>query len=65
MHMHERTKAKIIKIILTIVISISIIFALMMLVLRYHVEGETNLPFKISKNNLVILILFLSLIEVI
>lgn len=49
MHMHERTKAKIIKIILTIVISISIIFALMMLVLRYHVEGETNLPFKISK----------------
>ena len=49
MHMHERTKAKIIKIILTIVISISIIFALMILVLRYHVEGETNLPFKISK----------------
>lgn len=49
MYMHEKTKAKIIKIILTIVIVISLIFGLMMLMLKYHVEGETNLPFKISK----------------
>lgn len=49
MYIHEKAKAKIIKIIITIVIAITLIFALMMLILKYHVEGETNLPFKISK----------------
>ncbi len=47
--MDKRTKVKIIKISLGIIITISIIFALIMMVLKYHVEGETNLPFKINK----------------
>lgn len=47
--MDYRTKNKIIKISLTIVITISILFAVMMWLLTYHEEGETNIPFKISK----------------
>ena len=49
MYMHEKTKAKIIRIIVSIVVVISLIFTLMIIMLKYHVEGETNLPFKISK----------------
>lgn len=47
--MNYKTKNKIVKIILTIAITISILFAVMMYLLTYHEEGETNIPFKISK----------------
>ena len=47
--MNYKTKNKIIKIILTIAITISILFAVMMYLLTYHEEGEANIPFKISK----------------
>lgn len=47
--MDSRTKSKILKLVLTIVITISIIFIAMMWLLTYHEEGETNIPFKISK----------------
>ena len=47
--MDSRTRSKILKISLTIVITISILFVVMMYLLTYHEEGETNIPFKISK----------------
>lgn len=47
--MNDRLKNKIIKIALTIIIIISVIFAIMMYLLTYHEEGESNIPFKISK----------------
>lgn len=47
--MNYNTKNKIVKLILTIVITISILFAVMMYLLTYHENGETNIPFKISK----------------
>ena len=47
--MDERTKKKILKISLSIVAAISILFVIMMYLLTYHEEGETNIPFKISK----------------
>lgn len=47
--MDSRTRSKILKISLTIVITISILFVAMMYLLTYHEEGETNIPFKISK----------------
>lgn len=47
--MNYKTKRKIIKICLTIVIVISIIFVAMMYLITYHEQGETNIPFKISK----------------
>ena len=47
--MNYQTKNKIIKISLTIAITVSILFIAMMWLLTYHEEGETNIPFKISK----------------
>ena len=47
--MNERLKKKILKISLSIVIVISVLFVAMMYLLNYHEEGEGNLPFKISK----------------
>lgn len=47
--MNRETKIKILKISLMIIIAVSIIFAIGMIVLTYSVEGETNLPFKITK----------------
>ncbi len=47
--MNEKLKKRVIKICLTIVIIISVLFAIAMWLLKYHEEGETNLPFKISK----------------
>lgn len=47
--MNERTKKKVLKISITIVIVVSIIFVAIMYLLTYHEEGETNIPFKISK----------------
>ena len=47
--MNNKVKTKILKITLTIVIIISILFVTMMWLLTYHEEGETNIPFKISK----------------
>lgn len=47
--MNYQTKNKIVKIILSIVITISILFVVMMYLITYHEEGETNIPFKISK----------------
>ena len=47
--MDERTKKKIIKIALTIVIAISILFVIMIYLLTYYEKGETNIPFKISQ----------------
>lgn len=48
-NMNNKIKSKILKISLTIIIIISILFAIMMYLLTYHEEGETNIPFKISK----------------
>lgn len=48
-NMNDRIKSKILKISLTIVVTISILFAVMIYLLTYHEEGETNIPFKISK----------------
>lgn len=47
--MNDKIRKKILKISLTIIIIISILFVAMMWILTYHEEGETNLPFKISK----------------
>lgn len=47
--MDNRTKNKMLKLSLTIAITISVIFIAMMWLLTYHEEGETNIPFKISK----------------
>ena len=47
--MDYRTRGKIIKLVITIAIIISILFAVMMWLLTYHEEGEFNIPFKISK----------------
>ena len=47
--MNERIKKKILKISLSIVIAISILFVIMMYLVTYHEEGEGNLPFKISE----------------
>ena len=47
--MDYRTRKKVLKIVVTIAIIISILFVVMMWLLTYHEEGETNIPFKISK----------------
>lgn len=47
--MNRETKLKILKISLIIIITVAIIFTIGMIALTYHVEGETNLPFKITK----------------
>lgn len=47
--MNDKLKSKIIKIALTIIITTSILFVVMIYLLNYHEEGEANLPFKISK----------------
>lgn len=47
--MNDKIKRKMLKLCLSIVIVISILFVVMMWLLKYHEEGETNLPFKISK----------------
>jgi len=47
--MNEQIRKKILKISLTIVIVISILFAAGMWLLTYHEEGEINIPFKISR----------------
>lgn len=47
--MDYRTKNKILKIVISIVAVISILFILIMWLLVYQEEGETNIPFKISK----------------
>lgn len=47
--MDSRTKSKIFKLVLTIVMTMALIFIVMMWLLTYHEEGETNIPFKISK----------------
>lgn len=51
--MNKKIKNKLIKLILTIVFIVSIFFVLGIILLRYQVEGETNLPFKISKITIV------------
>ena len=47
--MDYRTKNKLFKIVISIVVIISILFIAMMWLLIYQEEGETNIPFKISK----------------
>jgi hypothetical protein len=47
--MDYRTKNKLFKIVINIVVVISILFITMMWLLVYQEEGETNIPFKISK----------------
>ena len=47
--MEQRLSRKIFHICMTIVILIAIFFVVGMLILKYQVEGETNLPFNISK----------------
>lgn len=48
-NMDNKTKLKIIKTALSIIIVTSIIFIIAMWLLTYNEEGETNIPFKISK----------------
>ena len=47
--MDYKTKNKLFKIVIGIVVVISILFIAMVWLLTYHEEGETNIPFKISK----------------
>ncbi|MCI8655525.1 MAG: hypothetical protein HFJ48_06660 [Clostridia bacterium] len=47
--MNRETKLKILKLSLIIIVAVAIVFTIGMIVLTYHVEGETNLPFKITK----------------
>ena len=47
--MNERMKKKILKISLSIIIVILVLFIAMIYLVTYHEEGEGNLPFKISK----------------
>lgn len=47
--MDYRTKNKILKTVLTIIVIISILFGAMTYLLIYNEEGETNIPFKLSK----------------
>lgn len=51
--MEQRLSKKIFHICMTIVIIIAIFFAVGMIILKYQVEGETNLPFNISKITIV------------
>ena len=48
-----RTRRKVFHISVIIVIIVAIFFTVGIMVLRYHVEGETNLPFEISKIRLI------------
>lgn len=47
--MNRKTKLKILKIIVVLIIVVSVVFTIGMVTLTYHIEGETNLPFKITK----------------
>jgi len=47
--MDYRTRGKVLKIVITIAVVVSILFLVMVWLLTYHEEGETNIPFKISK----------------
>ena len=47
--MDSRTRTKIIKLSLTIIIIIAIIFTAIFWFITYNEEGETNIPFKVSK----------------
>lgn len=47
--MNRETKLKILRISLAIIIIVAIIFTIGMIILKYNVEGEMNLPFKITK----------------
>lgn len=47
--MNRETKLKIIKICLIIIAIVAVLFAIGVTILKYQVEGEKNLPFKISK----------------
>lgn len=47
--MNDKTKRKILKICFAIIIIISILFVTAIWLLKYNEEGETNIPFKISK----------------
>lgn len=47
--MNRETKLKILKISLIIIITVAILFTIGIILLSYSVEGETNLPFKITK----------------
>lgn len=47
--MNRETKLKILKISLEIIMTVAIIFTIGMIILKYNVEGEMNLPFKITK----------------
>ena len=46
--MNRETKIKILKISLIIIITVAILFTIGIIILTYSVEGETNLPFKIT-----------------
>ena len=51
--MEQSRGKKIFHIIMIIVIIVAILFSVGILVLRYQVEGETNMPFKVSKITLI------------
>ncbi|MCI8587995.1 MAG: hypothetical protein HFJ49_05260 [Clostridia bacterium] len=47
--MNRETKLKILRIILIMTITVAIVFSIGVIILKYNVEGEINLPFKITK----------------
>ena len=47
--MNRETKLKILRIILIVTITVAIVFSIGVIILKYNVEGEINLPFKITK----------------
>lgn len=47
--MNRETKLKILRISLIIIIVVAIVFSIVVITLKYNVEGEINLPFRITK----------------
>ena len=47
------TNSKMFHIVMLIVIVVAILFVAGIIVLKYNVEGETNMPFKLSKISLI------------
>ena len=51
--MYRNINKKILHVIATIIMVVIVAFIIGMLFLRYEVEGETNMPFKISKISII------------
>ena len=51
--MEQKLSKKVFHICMIIVIITAVLFAVGIIILRYQVEGETNLPFEISKISII------------